>query len=113
MFLVAWALSAALEADRWIHVGRSQSGYEEYVDKDSITRIGDKVIAWTRRDLGLEHSTIWHELEFDCLRRTETILAYIRDDKGTVSHNVARPHRAASPVPPGSVQEKIFNLACR
>jgi hypothetical protein len=45
--------------------------------------------------------------------RTEAILSYIRDDRGTISHNVVRPHRAASRIHPRSVQESIFNIACR
>ena len=94
-------------------MGGSQNVYEEYVDRESIVRRGDKATVWTRRDLVLEQATVWHEIELDCAGETETILAYIRDDRGTVSHNVARPHRDASLIPRGSTSEKIFNLACR
>jgi hypothetical protein len=113
MFLTALALSAMTQPDRWVHVGGSANAYEEYLDKESLRRTGDKVTAWTRRDFVRDGGSLWHELEYDCSARTETILAYIRDEGGTVSHNIVRPHREASPIPPRSVEERIFNLACR
>lgn len=113
MFLTALALSAAIQPDRWVHVGGSTNLYEEYLDMESVKRSGDKVTLWTRRDLARDQGTAWNEIEFDCSARTETILAYIRDDRGSISHNVARPHREAAPIPPGSVKERIFNMACR
>jgi hypothetical protein len=113
MFLIAVALSTVSPADRWVHVGGSTNVYEEYLDRESVRRVGDKVTLWTRREFLREKGTAWNELEFDCSMRTETILAYIRDDGGTISHNVVRPHREASPIPPKSVEERIFNMACR
>lgn len=113
MFLVGLALSALTEPDRWVPVGRSANAYEEYLDTNSVKRSGDKVTVWTRRDFVSGQSTLWHEIEFDCRARTETIVAYVRDDGGTVSHNAVRPHRAASAIVPGSVEERIFGIACR
>ena len=113
MFMTALVLLAVVEADRWIHVGGSGNLYEEYLDKESVRRSGDKVSLWTRRDYRGARSTSWNEIEFDCAAKKETIVAWIRDDNGVVSHNVVRPHRAAAPIPPRSVQEKIFNLVCR
>jgi hypothetical protein len=113
MFLTLLALSALAQPDRWAHVGGSADRYEEYLDTQSIKRSGDKVTLWTRRDLARDRGTLWHEIEFDCSTRMETIIAYIRDEAGTVSHNDVRPYRAASPIPPGSVAEKIFRIACR
>ncbi len=57
MFLTALALtasglSAAVQPDRWVHVGGSPGLYEEHLDKESVTRSGDKVTLWTRRDFG-------------------------------------------------------------
>ena len=113
MFLIAVALSMEVPPERWVHVGGSTGLSAEYLDKASIRRSGNKVTLWTRRDSSLDRGTSWNELEFDCSMRTETILAFIRDDGGTVSHNVARPHRNASPIRPDSVEERIFNIACR
>lgn len=113
MFLTALILAAMIQPDRWIHVGGSTDLYEEYLDTDSVKRSGDKVTVWTRRDLARDQGTAWNEIEFDCSRRTETILAWIRDDGRTVTHNVVRPHRKSSPIPPQSVEERIFKLACR
>jgi hypothetical protein len=113
MLLIALALSAVTLTDRWVHVGGSTNLYEDYVDQDSVRRSGDKVTLWTRRDFVRDQGTAWNELEFDCRMRTETILAYIRDDGRSVSHNAVRPHREASPLPSNSVAESIFNLACR
>ncbi len=112
MFLTALVLATSVPPSRWLHVGGS-ADYQEYLDRESVKRSGDKVALWTRRDYAPEASTAWHEIELDCRARTETIIAYIRDDRGTVSHNVVRPHRAAAPIAPGTVEEKIFNIACR
>ena len=113
MILITLALAAVTPADRWIHVGGSTNHYEEYVDGESIKRSGNKVALWTRRNFVDGQGTSWNELEFDCRMRTETILAYIRDDGRSVSHNVVRPHREASLFLANSVEEKIFNIACR
>lgn len=113
MFLTALALLAAIQADRWIPVGGSPGRYEDYLDKESVRRSGDKVTLWTRRNLARGEGTAWNEIELDCAARTDTILAWVRDDRGTVSHNVDRPHRGPVPIPPGSVEERIFEIACR
>jgi surface-adhesin protein E len=113
MFLIAAALLTTTPPDRWVHVGGRTNDYEEYVDKASVRRSGRKVTLWTRRDFVPYGGAEWHELEFDCSTRTGTILAYIRDDRGTITHNVVRPHREASPIPPASVEETIFEMACR
>ena len=105
--------ASAAQADRWVHVGGIANQYEEYLDKESVRRTGDKVTLWTRRDPVLGKGTAWNELELDCSARTETILAWIRDDGGIVSHNSVRPHREALPIRSGSVEEKLFDLACR
>jgi hypothetical protein len=113
MLLTALLLSAVAEPDRWLHVGGSPNVYREYLDKQSVRRSGNKVALWTRRDYLREPRTSWNEIEFDCAAKTETIIAWIRDDAGVISHNDVRPHRAAAPIPPQSVEEKVFNLACR
>jgi hypothetical protein len=113
MFLIAVALFAAVPADRWVHVGGETGKYQEYLDNESVGRSGDRVTLWIRRDFELGRATAWNELELDCSRKLATVLAYVRDDGGTISHNVVRPHREASPIDPDSVEETIFNLACR
>ena len=112
MVLTALALSAAIPADRWVHVDGRPDLFDEYVDTESIKRSGDRVTLWTRRDLARDQGTVWNELEFNCRTRTETILAYIQDDGRSVTHNTARPHREAAIVRPNSVEERIFNIAC-
>jgi hypothetical protein len=112
MFLTALVLSTLAEPDRWVHVG-SGNDHAEFLDRESVRRSGDKVSLWTRRDLAGDQDTLWHEIELDCSTKTDTIIAYIRNERGMVSHNDIRPHRASAPIPPGSVQEKIFNIACR
>lgn len=113
MLIMALALSAMVQPDRWIHVGGSTNSYEAYFDKESVRTSGSRVTVWTRRDFVLDQSTVWHELELDCSTRTDTILAYVRDDRGTISHNDARPHREASPIQPGSIEDRIFDIVCR
>lgn len=113
MLLAGLALSAADQPDRWVPVGGSADSHEEFLDRESLNRSGDKVTVWTRREFAVDEGTAWHEIEFDCAARTETILAYIRDDGRTTSHNVARPHRESASIVPGSVAERIFDIACR
>ena len=113
MILTALALYVAEPPERWLHVGGDRNDYQEYVDSQSIRRSGDSATLWTRRDLSGGAGTMWHELEFDCSRRTQTVLAFIKDDGTSVSHNEARPHRPASPISPGSAGEEVFNIACR
>ncbi len=113
MFLTALALHAAVQAERWVDVGGSEGPHREYLDTQSIKRTGEKVTLWTRRDLVQGQDTVWNELEFDCSKRTDTIVAYIRDDRGTISHNDVRPHRGPAPIRPKSARERIFKLVCR
>lgn len=100
-------------ADRWVHVGHGTDRTEEYVDRESIERNGDKVTLWTRSESRPERSIVWKEWEFDCAKKLQSVLAYISDDQGTISHNVARPHREASPILQGSVEEMIYAKVCR
>jgi hypothetical protein len=113
MLLIALALSTEVSPERWVHVGGTAGEYQEYLDTESVARSGAKVTLWTRRDLAPGRATVWNELEFDCATRTGTVLAYVRDDGGTVSHNTARPHREAAPISPDSVEQKLFELVCR
>lgn len=113
MLLTALALSAAAAPERWVRLGGSAEASAEYLDTESVRRSGTRVTAWTRRDLAPEQGTLWHELELDCSARTQSLLAYIRDERGTVSHNSARPHREAAPIEPGSMGARIFDLVCR
>ena len=113
MLLIALTLSAADAPERWVPLGGSAAGHEEFLDTESVRRSGATATAWTRRDDAQGQATLWHEHEFDCTARTQSLLAYIRDERGTVSHNVARPHRAAAPIRPGSAEERIFEIVCR
>jgi hypothetical protein len=110
---MALALLTAVEPERWVHVGGSAGAYEEYLDRASIKRNAKKVTLWTRRDFVQDRGTAWNEIEFDCATKRETILAYVRDDGKSISHNMVRPHRESSPVSPGSVEERIFDMVCR
>jgi hypothetical protein len=44
MILTPLALLEALEPERWVHVSGRTNLYEENVDRQSITRSGDKAI---------------------------------------------------------------------
>jgi hypothetical protein len=102
-----------IQSERWIPVGGSANLHEDYLDQVSIAVLGAKVTAWAKRESVSEHSTEWYELEFDCSMRTVTILAQIRNARGIISHSSARPHRAASPIHPGSVDDRSFKIVCR
>lgn len=101
-----------VQPERWVHVGGSPDQHEHYLDQESIAALGDRIVAWTKRESMLDQSTEWYELEFDCSIRTVTILAYVRDQRGIISHGVARPHRAASPIQPGSADDRSFRIVC-
>jgi hypothetical protein len=113
MFLIAVAIAMVPPPERWVRIGGSANLYEESVDNESVRRTGDKVTLWTRRTSTLGDVTVWQEIEISCSMKNAAILAYIRDDSGAISHNDVRPHRAASPISPNSVEEKLFNIACR
>lgn len=110
LFLASFMTSSP---QRWVHIGGKPNLYEEYLDKESVWRSGAKVTLWTRRDSMTGREIVWNEFELDCSARTAAILAYVRDDGGTVSHNAVRPHREASPIHPQSIEERIFAIACR
>jgi hypothetical protein len=112
-FLVAFALSLVMPPERWIPLGGTSKAFHDYLDRESIQRSGTKVTLWTRRDYAAKQRTAWNEIEVDCATRRNTILAYVQDDAGTVSHNNVRPHRASAPIAPNSVDQRIFDLVCR
>jgi hypothetical protein len=110
--VLAAVFSTMMQFDRWVLVGGSNSAYQDYLDLESIKRSGDKATLWTRRDFVKQQRTVWHEIEVDCTSKSDTILAYIEDDSGSISHNVTRPHRGSTAIPPGSVEENIYQLVC-
>lgn len=112
MVLIAAALAMATPPERWVRVDGIANLHEQFLDMESVRRTGDKVTLWTRRDSVPDRATTWNELEIDCALRTETVLAYIRDDGRTISHNDIRPHRDAAPIPPGSASARILDIAC-
>jgi hypothetical protein len=112
MFLAALVLSTTIQAERWVPLGGS-AGQQEYLDKESVKRSGDKVTLFTRREIPAEKATYWEEIEFDCAAGTDTIVAWIRSDERGVDHNVVRPHRAAAPIAPNSPKRRAFEIACR
>lgn len=111
-FLMACALSMTMQSDRWIPLGGSIA-YQDYLDQESIKRSGNKVMLWTRRDFVKQQRTAWNEIEVDCSNKRDTILAYVQDDAGTISHNIVRPHRKSTAIPSNSVEERIFDRVCR
>ena len=111
--VMACALSLAMQSDRWVRVGGGNSAYQDYLDQESITRSGDKVTLWTRRDFVTQQRTAWHEMEVFCASKRDTILAYVQDDAGTVSHNIVRPHRGPAAIRPDSTEERVYEIVCR
>lgn len=112
MFLTAAALATSTLEDRWVRIDASPDGYEEYLDKESITPSGDKVTLWTRRDSVQDQSILWHELELECSTRLVTTLTFVRDVKGSISHSFVRPFIEASKIPPNSAKGRVFALVC-
>ena len=112
-FVIVCALSMTMQSDRWISIGSSNNASQDYLDQESIKRSGNKVTLWTRRDFITQQRTAWNEIEVDCSSKRDTILAHVQDDAGTISHNVVRPHRGSTAIPPNSIEERIFHLVCR
>lgn len=111
--VLASALSMVMQSDRWAPVGGSKNAYQDYLDQNSVKRSGNKVTLWTRRDFVTQQRTAWNEIEVDCSTKRETILAFVQDDAGVISHNIVRPHRKETVISPNSVEEEIFRLVCR
>lgn len=109
---MAFAFAMVTPSERWIPIGESGIASRDYLDRESIQRSGDTVTLWTRRDFVTQQRTAWNEIEVDCANKRDTILAYVQDDAGTVSHNIARPHRRSTEIPPHSIGERIFDLVC-
>jgi hypothetical protein len=101
------------QSDRWVPVGGSSNAHQDYLDRESIQRSGNKVTLWTRRDFVTQQRTAWNEIEVDCSSKRDTILAYVQDDAGTISHNIVRPHRGSATIAPGTVEESIYEFVCR
>lgn len=112
-FVLACALPMVMEASRWAPVGGFNNEYQEYLDRQSVKRSGNKVTLWTRRDFVRQQRTVWTEVEVDCSSKRDTVLAYVQDDAGTVSHNTIRPHRGSTAILPNSVEEEIYDFVCR
>lgn len=106
------ALILAAPSERWVEIG-SGAAHRDYLDRDSIERAGDRVTLWTRRDFATERRTRWHEMEVDCSRRQDTLLAWVEDHEGSVSHNVTRPARGPAPIADGSLAARIYDAVCR
>jgi hypothetical protein len=112
-FVMACVLSMMMQSERWVPVGGSDNAYQDYLDRESLKRSGNKVTLWTRRNFVTQQRTIWHEIEVDCSSKRDTVLAYVQDDAGTISHNTVRPHRGPTAIPPNSVGARIFDRVCR
>lgn len=110
-FIIAGALSM-VQPDRWVPLG-SSNGHADYLDRESVKRSGSTVTLWTRRDFVTQQRTAWIEIEVDCSSKRDTILAYVEDNAGAISHNIVRPHRGSTVIRPNSVEERVFGLVCR
>ena len=110
---IACALSMVTPAERWVLVGGIANAHQDYLDRESIKRSGNTVTVWTRRDFVSQQRTAWNEIEVDCATRRDIILSYIEDNAGSISHNISRPHRGSTAIPPNSVGAEIFDLVCR
>jgi hypothetical protein len=106
-------MSVALPIDRWVPVNGGDGTHRDYLDRQSLQRNGHKVTLWTRRDFAGQQRTLWHEIEVNCAAKSDTIIAWVEDDAGAVTHNVARPHRPSATIPPNSLSQSIFDLVCR
>jgi hypothetical protein len=111
--LAVMMMSVAVPTDRWIPVSGSEGPHRDYLDRHSIQRNGHKVTLWTRRDFAGQQRILWHEIEIDCAAKMDTIIAWVEDNAGAVTHNVHSPHRPSATIPPGSLGQTIFDLVCR
>ena len=111
--LAAMMMSVAVPIDRWIPVSGNDGTQRDYLDRHSIQRNGHKVTLWTRRDFDGQQRTLWHEIEVDCAAKRDTIIAWVEDNAGAVTHNPNRPHRPSAPISPNSLGQFVFDLVCR
>jgi len=111
--VVAAMMFVVVPADRWVPVSGSNGTYRDYLDRESLQRHGNKVTVWTKRDFAGQQRTLWHEIEVDCAAKSDTIIAWVEDNAGAVTHNLVRPHRPSATIPPNSLGQSIFDLVCR
>ncbi|WP_118856664.1 surface-adhesin E family protein [Sphingomonas mesophila] len=110
MLVLPLLFAVAAQPERWVAIGAESN---EFIDRESVARNGARVTFWTRREFPSQQRTRWHELEFDCSARRHTLLDYVEDDAGVVSHNFDRPHRGPAPIVAGSQEERMFAIVCR
>lgn len=111
--LAAMMMSVPVPTDRWILVSGTDGPQRDYLDRHSIQRNGNKVTTWTKRDFAGQQRILWHEIEVDCAAKSDTIIAWVEDNAGAVTHNLVRPHRPSATIPPNSLGQSIFDLVCR
>jgi hypothetical protein len=111
--LAVMMMSVAVPTDRWLPVSGSDGPRRDYLDRHSLQRDGNKVTLWTKRDFAGQQRTLWHEIEVDCAAKSDTIIAWVEDNAGAVTHNLVRPHRPSATIPPNSLGQSIFALVCR
>ncbi len=101
----------------------SEAAFDAYVDPDTIEHVGNVARMWVLHDYNSRHVYLkwsyWSQRtlsEYDCRERRAQTLAYSfhagQMGGGDVILNGALPAGLWAPVPPGSVVEKFWKIAC-
>ena len=94
-----------------------------YADHSTIRKSGNKVKMWLLYDTkvaqtveGMRYLSMSEQDEYDCKEETRRVLALIAYSKnmgaGEVVHTTGAIHEEPRPIPPGSMVEGIFKVAC-
>ncbi|HHA2463058.1 TPA: surface-adhesin E family protein [Stenotrophomonas maltophilia] len=120
LIAVAPAMAIAAGDDsRWLSIGRSPSGIETSVDKETVVRSGGNVTVWLRFTNGgkplprgdarvTEHKA---RIRYSCEAMTATYLSQsMHDNKG--EYISGGPLSSVEAISPDSVNESVWRLFC-
>lgn len=117
--LLALGLHGLAAASTWQKVIAGKYETVE-IDKTRIVRTGDGVTAWSRialdraaRDAGGAYNIIQAQILYDCAGRRFTTVRRVYFDGDTLVREDAVARQRANTVEVGSIDERLFNAACR
>ena len=108
----------------WTRVSGSDTDTSTaYADLSTIRKSGNKVKMWVLLDYkvvrtvdGMRYLSMTNQFEYDCKEETSRILAFLWYSKnmgaGEVVYTSGAMHEEPRPIPPGSMIEGIFKVAC-
>ena len=114
-------MTAGAACAEWSPVGGNDQ-FVQYVDRATIRRNGNLVKSWglkdyksVQTDYGFSYLSSQSQLEFDCKEERGRVLAFIWFDGKMGNGKVVFSNSDGGewePIPPGSVGETLWKIAC-